>query len=425
MSVALAGITYGAAKAALARVVEKGLCADDPRVLLRTNEATKVLMEARDPVTGGPLIPVGSMATYDVIAVGTTLLLPKQLANAIEVEVLNGTVNGQTDVRQGWYDNLVNPSTYVDPMMIHDNPLVDLFLVADPANPAVLRRKYDYPNLSPNATVRVTGARRYIPITVDSDYLLIQNVLAVKFCIQAIEMYEDNALEQGDMLFKKAMQLLSDEIKTYQMDPRNTAKRKAAYDADLVNFRQGSFGYIRARIAHEVMGSLAHGKSELNRLVEQAEMRLMDKGLWMGALEEFTAPVVNGHILFPARVKSVLAANIGGAPLDIRSIFFKYQKDGPLMECACANILHDEGEVYFSTLNQYRRKYSLDSSASGSTSGVSDSASVTPPSGGGTTIVPDVLYVGSNARFVAIAGGLALEVKDSNGNWIREWEQTE
>lgn len=349
------GLTYGASKSMLARVVENGLCDDDSRVMLRVNEATKACLDE--------LIPVGGCATYDVVASGTTLLLPKELENAIEVEVLNDAkVRGQRDVTQGFYD-LVNPFTYVDPAAAHDNPLVDQFMQPDPGDATILRRQYDYPGLANNATVRVTGAKRYLPITSDADYLIVQNILALKFMILAIEMFERNALDEGKKLKGEALELLTSEVKKHQMDPRQVMRRKAEYDKDMATFKPGTFGYVRARLAHEVPGALNLGKSELSRLLEQAEMRLMDKGHFVGTLEEFRANVTDGHILLPARVKSLLAANIGGCgTLDIRSIFFQYLKNGPGLESSCGNILYDEGEVYLESAGEWRRKFRLSGS---------------------------------------------------------------
>lgn len=414
------GLTFGAARPALSRVVENGTCDDDPRVLSRLNEATHIALNLRDPSTGATVIPVGAMATYDITADGTELLLPPELENAIEVEVLDdGRVNRQRDVRQGFYD-LVNPATYVDPLYANDNPLQDLFLHPDPDDSTVLRRKYNYPGLSANATVRVTGKKRYRPITSDDDYLIVQNLRALKLIIQGVEREENGNMAESDALFARATEALLAEIKGHQLDPLNSMKRKAAYDADLVNFSEGTFGYTRARLAFEVPGALSQGKSELTRLLEQAEMRLMDKGMWVGAIEEFEAQVVAGRILCPTRVKTILGATLCGNPLDIRSIFFKYQSNGPGMN-HCASILHDEGEVYFKANGTKRRMYRLGGSTNERISDGPDSITLSP----GTTTIYKALYIGTDNRFVPVeGGGIALEIKQ-NGVWVRQWIQSE
>lgn len=438
------GITYGAAKPILATVVDNGLCEDDSRVRLRTNEAIKAILDE--------MIPVNGCATYDVQAsggpTGGYILLPKQLENAIEVEVMGGSatnphsVNMSTDVRQGWYD-IVNPFTYVDPMAQHDNPLIDMFLVPDPggededtrgddrdpieytADPTTLRRKYFYPGLSPSdAVVRVTGAKRYLPITADTDYLIVQNVLAIKMMIMAIEKLERDMLDEYAKLKSACIELLTAEVKKHQLDPRNTMRRKAAYEYDLAHYNEGTMGYARARLAFELPGGHMHGKSELTRLMEMAEMRLMNKGLPVGTIEEFHAEVFAGRILAPERVKSIIVADYGGSPVDLRSIFFKYQKNGPGFTGGCANILQDEGEIFFSQAGRRRRMYRLGGHGA-STPVTSDTGETATPTSSTTFTVTSALYIGTNARYIAVPGGIALEIKDGEGNWIRQWTQSE
>lgn len=41
------------------------------------------------------------------------------------------------------------------------------------------------------------------------------------------------------------------------------------------------------------------------------------------------------------------------------------------------------------------------------------------------TITAQIVYVGTNARLVALDNGVKLEVKDADGNWIEERSWTE
>src|SRR5215471_498300 len=285
------GITFGAAKAQLATVVENGIDPDDFRVRLRADEAQSEILNT--------LIPVNGMQTVDVVATGTTLLLPKEMDSAYEVQVQGGaTVFNQTDVTQGWA--MVNQFAYVDPNSQQDNPLVDQFLQPDPGDSTILRRQYDYPGLQANATVRVTGPKRWLPIDADTTYLIVQNLPALKKIIQGIEADENND-HQGAQAFKQAgYEILQAEIKKYQLDPVNSLKRKAAYDSDLVTYSRDTFGYTRARLAFELPQGMQLGKSELTRLLEQAEMNLMDKIQAIGTVKEYTADVTNQYsILCP------------------------------------------------------------------------------------------------------------------------------
>lgn len=267
---AVAGITYEMAAPDLATVVANGVCFDEPRVLPATNQAIKFLLDLG--------IWVGTMATYDIVADGTELFLPKQLENAIDVEVLNdATVRNQRDVTRGAYDCVSN-FTYVDPATAHDNPLVDLFLWADPDDPSILRRKYDYPGLQPNATVRVTGSKRYVPITDPGHALIIQNVLAIKFGILALEflMRGPEAAAQAEGYKQMAVAQLTAEVKKHQLDPRRILKLKSDYQGDISTYAEGTLGRTRARLALELPGFLLRGKSEITYLVNRAVQMLVD-----------------------------------------------------------------------------------------------------------------------------------------------------
>lgn len=480
------GILFGAAKAELGTVVAGGQCSDDARIKARTDEATKMLLSH--------LIPVGGMATYDVVAAGTTLLLPKELENAIEVEVLNGaTVRNQTDVTQGWYD-LVTNFTYVDPAGQHDNPLVDLGLVADEDDAAILRRKYDYPGLENNATVRVTGAKRFLPIVSDGSSLIIQNVHALKLGILSIEylMRGPGSVEDAIKYKQFAIDELKAEVAKHMLDPRNVLKRKAAYQQDILTHGEGTLGRTRGRLALELPGFLNRGKSEitdlvnravqmlvdnrnqlaiagrlsvhgsteeivyapvnsagtelpwkdynqirlmiqgfitegtdpnalqvaaafqkqafelqktqlieatekarhttytaalseyvsgtfgwmvarlalelpgglsmteteLERLVSMSEMRIMERGVFKGGLMTISATIQGGEILFPRDVEAILAADICGNPVDIRSIYFEFAKNGPgHCYAGCQGRFVDMGETWFRETGAKRRKY--------------------------------------------------------------------
>lgn len=486
------GITFGISKTDIATVVANGVGGSDPRVMPRTNQAIQAIL-------GFDFICVNGMMTADVVSTTESgkqvLLLPKEMLNAIEVEVLGaGTVLSQSDVKQGW--SLVTNFTYVDPASAHDNPLIDLGLVPDPDDPTILRRKYEFPGLSAGATARLTGAKAYVPITSDDDYLIVQNVPAVKIMILSIERYENSARDEAKAYKEDAKELLLDEVKKFQLDPTNSLKRKAAYQSDLITYAEGTLGRTRARLALELPGFLQRGKSEITnlvnravqmlvdsrnqmaiagrisvhgsvteltyapavapatvlawpdynqirlmvqsfitesgdaqalavaeeyqkkafelqkaqlietsellrhttytaalstfaigtygwtvarlalelegglqltsteigRFVDRAEMRLMERGLWRGTLEEFKADIVAGEVLFPVRVLGILAADVCGMPVDVRSIFFDYQKNGPGKASTCEAKFTDLGEVYFADSGNTRRRYRFNGS---------------------------------------------------------------
>jgi hypothetical protein len=103
------------------------------------------------------------------------------------------------------------------------------------------------------------------------------------------------------------------------------------------------------------------GKSEIGRLLGDAELRLMERiPMARGCVKEYRADIHSGHILFPADVDSILGVVMCGVPLDIRAVTFKYLENGPGDGCsACVPYLEDEGEEYFPTSRNTRRKFRL------------------------------------------------------------------
>lgn len=425
MSAITGGLTFGVAKEMIASCVDNGIDPDDPRVMRRSNEATKLILDS--------ILPVGGMATFDVQATGDIVTLPKYLENAIDVEVRDGAkVRGSGDNAQAFYD-VISQATYVDPALAHDNPMVDQGLVteresqfndgivafadfnafisatanftaddvgslilsggiipgtkiASIVSPAqvvldttqagavtqlpftiekrtTLVRRYTYPGLQPNAVVRVTGAKRFLPITSDADFMIVQNIEALKLMILSIERYENNSPADGKTYRDMCLELLTNEVKKHIHDPRNLMRRKARYEDDVAAYARGTFGWTRARIALEVPGAMLLGKSEIGRLLGDAEMRLMERvPMARGCVKEYSANVTSGRILFPGDVDSILGAVMCGVPLDIRSITFKYLENGPGdVGCCggCGSYLEDEGEEYFPTSKTTRRKFRL------------------------------------------------------------------
>src|SRR5439155_9214324 len=204
---------------------------------------------------------------------------------------------------------------------------VDLGLVVDPLNDSVLRRKYDFPGLQPNATVRVTGKKRYIPVRQDTDYLIVQNVDALKNVILYIERTENNAVDDAPKYLKLGLDQLQAEVKHHLLDPMNLMRRKAEYLSDMQTFAVDTFGWMRAAIALEVPAALSKEKMTMTWKLGMAEKRLMQRGFVKDSIETIVAQVVDGIVYFPKNIQSVLAIDLAGNPIPIRSEFFEYQEN--------------------------------------------------------------------------------------------------
>jgi hypothetical protein len=347
----LGGLQFKDVAPMICTVVDNGVCPDDPRVMVRLNEATKTILDY--------MIPVGGMAIANVAAVNKILYLPPQMENVIFTGILGtGQAYNQDDITLGWYE-IVNNSTYVDPEQSHDNPLVDLGLVADPTDRSILRRSYIYPGLSPSdAMVQVIGAKRYLPITNDEDYLIVQNIEALKCIILSIERYENNAVDDAQKYRQAGLEILQAEVKKHMLDPRYYSARKAFYRTDLTTFAPNTLGWIRAQIALDVPAALRAGKFDLTWTLNQVERRLMERGTWKDCIIPIQADVVGGLVYFPLHVESVLAVDLNGLPIPIRSQFFQHLENGPGMFPAYS-MLVDQGDEYFPGTKTTRRKYKL------------------------------------------------------------------
>jgi hypothetical protein len=333
-------------------VVDNGVLPDDPRVMTRLNEATKIILDT--------MFPVGGQVSANIAAVDTILTLPPEMENVIEAHPVSDMtqVRGDTDITQGWYE-FVNNSPFLDPAMTYDNPLIDRGLWPDVDDPGVLRRVYEFPGLQPsNAVVSVTGARRFVPVTSKEDYLIVQNIEAIKYVILSIERNENSAPDEAPKYLKQASELIQSEVKKHIMDPRNYMLRKSAYHDDLVTFAPDTLGWVRANIALDIDEAMKTGKMDLTWSINKVEQRIMQRGTFKDCIVNIQANVVGGIVYFPLNVQSVLAINLSGIPIPIRSQFFDHLENGP-GAFACSQMLTDLGDEYFPGSKTTRRKYKL------------------------------------------------------------------
>lgn len=346
------GLQFKDAAPMICGVVDNGVCHDDPRVMVRLNEATKLVLDA--------MVPVGGVAICNVQAINGILILPPSMENIIEAHPTskNTKVFGDADHTNTWYE-MLNNSTYMDPEQAMDNPLVDLGLNGNPNDKNDVRRVYFYPGLQPpDSIVQVVGAKRYLPITNDEDFLIVQNIEALKCIILSIERYENNAPDDAQKYRQQGFEILQGEVKKHIMDPRNYMYRKAQYLEDISIYPSGSMGWMRGQLALDLPDALRRSKRDLTWSMNQAERRIMERGKYKDTLVNFTAEVVGGMLYMPASVEGVLAINLNGAPIPIRGQFFQYLENGPGQYPVCP-MLVDMGDVKQDGFSSPRRKYRL------------------------------------------------------------------
>ena len=351
---ALARGTLGWTRAWLALTLPDLQTVGKETITRMINDATQEILSE--------IIPVGGMMEADVaLADGGFLLLPPEMESVIAFEIIKdplARVNGE-DIAQGWF-SIVNPFTYIDPTQIYDNPLIDKYMVPTAADPKIFQRKYFYPNVIGNAIVRVTGPKSFQLILDAAQFLIVQNVAALKLMVQSIGFREKGDNDNSAKFRGEAINLLQAEVKKHLLDPQRHAARKAQYEADLSKLPQGTMGWTRAWLALTVPeGGLNIGKEELTRLLLMAEQRLLGYGIWKGCLKEFDVCVCEDRIIMPEQVEGILAANMNGEAIQLRSIFFKYLENGPgEWDYSCAGLLSDEGDVVMSD-GVRRRQYRM------------------------------------------------------------------
>jgi len=338
----------------IAGIVDNGVGFDDPRVLVRLNEATKIIMDY--------MIPVGGMMVCNITAISRFLVLPPNMENIIEAHPLtpadSTAAYGKKDTTQVWYE-IVSQSAYLDPSQAMDNPLLDFGLNGNPTDPEDVRRIYFYPGLNPaNAVIQVTGAKRYLPLKGDEDYLIIQNIEAIKCIILSIERYENNAPDEAQKYRQSGMDILQAEVKKHIFDPRNYMHRKSGYLEDIVDFREQTLGWMRAQIALDIPAALRMSKRDLTWTIQQAERRLMERGIWKDTVITIHGTVLGGLLYMPSNVESVLAVDLNGRPIPIRSQFFQSLDNGP-GGAPCSNMLIDQGNKQQPGFAAPRRAYKL------------------------------------------------------------------
>lgn len=70
----------------------------------------------------------------------------------------------------------------------------------------------------PRQQVTIMAKLQYIPVAIDNDWLLISNIMALKWMIKSIVKAEQNLVTDSELYDRKAMKLLQEELATYEGD---------------------------------------------------------------------------------------------------------------------------------------------------------------------------------------------------------------
>ncbi len=173
------------------------------------------------------------------------------------------------------------------------------------------------------ACLTVTALKRPVPITEPNQQTIIQNSMALQLATMAMFKWNAQDLPQYEKLLDDAQKILTDESTRYGQDPTKTLERKANYRYDLNRYPPGSLGNTRGRLALDLPGGLRTGKTDLNRLINEAVEEVLSTGKYGYGVRqtEYTVNADSAIVLLPDE-NSLLTASICGIPLALEDMYY-------------------------------------------------------------------------------------------------------
>jgi len=281
------------AKQALARIVDNGVCDDDPRVVSRINEAQARLYALGDWV--------GTMARYSVPVdrASRVFQIPSELQSVVRAAASSSSVQGLL------CDNEYAFVMESSPVLSLQQLTKDSFRIIGPMIPAF---------------VDVAGKKKLSYATADSDLLVIDDLFALKQVILAIFREENNMLDMAAPLLQHAVAHL--QAKT---DNAVANARKALANSLASGLSEGTVGYARAKLALSVSNGLRLDDHSMIELLGESERRLLHRG------REWKSYVFwsrNGEFSCPREIETILRADFDGVPSRINAHWFEYTQNG-------------------------------------------------------------------------------------------------
>jgi hypothetical protein len=286
--------TLAQAKEALSRVVDNGVCLNDPRVVDRINEAQARLYALGDWV--------GTIARY-VVPVNLnerTFSIPPKLSGVIRAAAaLPNTPAGLICDNQ--YAFVLESSPVLSLQQISP----DTFRVVGPFIPPF---------------VDVAGKYTMTLAVEDNDPLIVDDLYALKLMVLAIFREENNMIEQAAPLVQSALTHLQSKTESAVANARRALANSLA-----AGLSEGTVGYARAKVSLALANGLRLDDHTMIELLEEAERRLLHRGReWKSYL--FWSR--NGEFSCPREVESILRVDVDGCPTRINSHWFEYTQNG-------------------------------------------------------------------------------------------------
>jgi len=303
-------ITLAEAKATLSVYVDNGVYQDDVRVIARINEAQRRLYSVRSWL--------GVLAKFSVPVTNSLFTLPSPTGNlttpagfglSTVLRVASTTIpNGfLTNSEQAFLTNSQS-----------------LLKIAKPASSSDYRTYQIQGNTIP-ASVEVTGKLGFVPAAGNTDLLIIQDLDALRLMLLALWREQNGQLELSQAFEAKAVERLS-----VVTDKTIEGARRVAYQSQITGSKQGTIGYVRARMALDTKDGLHTDDAMLFHAIDRAEEHLMTKGKWFGTIKQFTVSITaSGEIYLPTEIDSVLFASFDSMGVNLFAREYDFHENGP------------------------------------------------------------------------------------------------
>lgn len=343
-------ITLAEAKAALSTYVDNGVYPSDDRVIARINEAQRRLYSIRTWL--------GVLAKYSIQVTPSapyTFTLPDYTGgglNSFSDFGLSTVLRvASSDVTAGFLTNSEQA------FLADNNTMLKINRLGGSTN----FRQYEIFGVTPAPSfVQVTGKLNFIPASLPTDLLIIQDLDALRLMLLCLWREQNGQLDVAQGFENKAVERL-----TVVLDRTLEGARRVCYQAAITAQNQGSLGYTRARMALDLKDGLHTDDAMLIYLIERAEEHLMTKGKWFGTIKKFEIPVTtSGEIYLPTEVDSVLFASFDRDGVDIFGQEYDFHENGPgyrSVDSPGSRLLVDRGEenVFDATVGSTvpKRKY--------------------------------------------------------------------
>lgn len=173
------------------------------------------------------------------------------------------------------------------------------------------------------ACLECSVLKRFIKIVDDESDVVLSNTLAMRQATRAMWAWDSGKHTEYDKLMSEATQILQEEITRYGQDPTHTLKRKAMYRWQYLNLPKNTIGYMVARLCLDIQGALRVGKTDMYRLVNEAQEYIIVSGKYGHTKQKRDYQVgAGGIIILDPDVQSLLTGFIGGRRCDVQDIYY-------------------------------------------------------------------------------------------------------